>query len=116
MSSHTSTKADYNRPHTPSIRDELERRAWIQNPGLATRLSNRPNNHLGKCLNNPLKDEKHYNDSTQDSERRYMQWQERILLALGIFLLMLFVIRCCRCTGLGSAAAKQCRGTYGTGP
>ena len=89
MPSHTNAKTNYNRTHTPSIRDELEKRAWLQNPGLARRLNLR----LGKPPNKQLKDHERRNHSTQDSDRQYMQWQERILLALGVGLLMLFVIR-----------------------
>ncbi len=60
-----------------SIRDELEKRAWVQNPDLANRLNNRLEG--GK---------RHF-----DSSRRIMRWQDRILLTLGFVLLVLLVIR-----------------------
>ena len=60
-----------------SIRDELEKQAWVQNPDLANRLNNRLEG--GKP---------HF-----DSSRRIMRWQDRILLTLGLVLLVLLVIR-----------------------
>ena len=77
MSNHTRS-TDNNRPgQHRSIRDELEKRAWVQNPDLANRLNNRLEG--GK---------RHY-----DGSRRIMRWQDRILLTLGFALLVLLVIR-----------------------
>ncbi len=77
MSNHTKS-TDNNRPgQHRSIRDELEKRAWVQNPDLANRLNNRLEG--GK---------RHY-----DGSRRIMRWQDRILLTLGFALLVLLVIR-----------------------
>lgn len=60
-----------------SIRDDLENRAWILNPGLARRMA-RLQRHSNSC---------------DDSVRRIMRWQDRTLLAFGAVLLALFVIR-----------------------
>ncbi|MDX2417696.1 MAG: VIT domain-containing protein [Xanthomonadales bacterium] len=70
-----------NLPQTGSIRDELEKQAWIQNPNLANRLNNR------------RVDGKHHNISCSESARRIKSWQYRILLVLIAVLLMLLVIR-----------------------
>jgi len=58
---------------TLSIRDELEKLAWLQNPGLARRLS----------------------DRSSRSKRRpqFIRWQDRILLSLAAVLMTLFFIR-----------------------
>jgi len=67
---------DFQTPNlqTLSIRDELEKLAWLQNPNLARRMSARA-----------------------DKKKRWVKlpirWQDRILLTLGAVLLMLFVIR-----------------------
>jgi len=63
-----------------SICDELERRAWHLNPGLARRLAR----HKGLARQYP---------GCHESEPRIMRWQDRTLLTLGTVLLMLFVIR-----------------------
>jgi len=77
MPKHTKS-TDNNRPgQARSIRDELEKRAWVQNPDLANRLNNRLEG--GK---------RHY-----DNPRRILRWQDRILLTLGFVLLVLLVIR-----------------------
>ena len=81
MPKHSITKDSDNQTESRSIRDELEQRAWIQNPKLATRLDNR------------LECGKRYNKSHYDSSRRIMRWQDRILLTLGFILLMLIIIR-----------------------
>jgi len=77
MPTHTKPKDNSGQGQHRSIRDELEKRAWIQNPDLANRLNNRLEG--GK---------RHYDDS-----RRIMRWQDRILLTLGFVLLVLLVIR-----------------------
>ena len=64
-----------------SIRDELERQAWIQNPKMALRLNNR------------RMAEKRQDPGWSESARRIKSWQDRILLTLIAFLLLLFVIR-----------------------
>ena len=61
-----------------SIRDVLEQRAWIQNPGLANRLACR---------------RKHHNTGYHGSAHRIQRWRDRNLLTLGAVLLALFVIR-----------------------
>ena len=64
-------------PHslkTLSIRDELERLAWMQNPGLAERMA-------GRARKRKLK------------RRSVQRWQDRILISLGAILLVLFLIR-----------------------
>lgn len=61
-----------------SIRDVLEQRARVQNPGLANRLACR---------------RKHHNTSYQGSSHRIQRWRDRGLLTLGAVLLALFVIR-----------------------
>ena len=78
MSSLTNSGNNCSRFKSSSIRDELEERAWIQNPGLAKRLSNR------------LEEGAH---SRQPNGRRSMRWQDRILLTLSLILLLLLVIR-----------------------
>lgn len=66
---------------TGSIRDELEKQAWENNPGLAHRMSQRT--PRGESRDN----------TWFESERRVKSWQDRILLALIAMLLLLFVIR-----------------------
>jgi Ca-activated chloride channel family protein len=61
-----------------SIRDDLEQRAWIQNPGLANRLACR---------------RKHHNTGYHGSSHRIQRWRDRTLPTLGAVLLALFVIR-----------------------
>ena len=68
-----------------SIRDELEQRAWTQNPGLASRLASRQGKQLTEG--------KHHDNSRHGNPQRFMRWQDRTLLALGTILLMLFIIR-----------------------
>ncbi len=81
MSKLSSTKTRSNQPHTRSIRDELEKRAWIQNPKLALRLRNR------QAI------EKRHGISCFESTRRIRSWQDRTLLTLIAVLLLLFVVR-----------------------
>ena len=81
MSKPTNTNTLSNRTQTGSIRVELEKQAWIQNPNLATRLSNRQ------------ADERRHNGSWFESARRIKSWQDRTLLTLIAVLLLLFVIR-----------------------
>jgi Ca-activated chloride channel family protein len=72
-------------PHslqTLSIRDELERLAWMQNPGLAERMTSRARKR-------------------KPGRRHVQRWQDRILISLGAVLLALFLIRA------GSAQADQ---------
>ena len=64
-----------------SIRDELEKRAWVQNPDLAHRMHRRM--PYGESRSN----------SWFESERRIKSWQDRILLMLIAVLLLLFVLR-----------------------
>ena len=66
---------------TLSIRDELEKLAWMQNPRLAGRLAHR------MASRTPEK------SSRERRTKRTMRWQDRTLLALGAVLLALFVIR-----------------------
>ena len=70
-----------NLPQTGSIRDELEKQVWIQNPKLAHRLNNRQ------------VDGNRHNISCSESARRIKSWQDRILLVLITVLLVLLVIR-----------------------
>ncbi len=81
MSKPTKTNTLSNRNQSGTIRDELEKQAWIQNPNLAVRLSKRQT------------DEKPHNSSWFESARRIKSWQDRILLTLIAVLLLLFVIR-----------------------
>ena len=81
MSKPANVKTYSNRPQPGSIRDELEKQAWIQNPKLAHRLSNR------------RVDGNHQNLSFHQSARRIKSWQDRTLLILIAFLLVMFVIR-----------------------
>jgi Ca-activated chloride channel family protein len=81
MSSQTNAKRTCTQTQSRSIRDELERRAIAQNPGLAKRLSNR------------LESTKRHKNSCSDSSRRIMHWQDRILLTVGLVLLILLVVR-----------------------
>ena len=75
------TDASSNRPQYGSIRDELEKQAWKQNPGLAQRLT-KWRLH-----------EDRQSSSWSQSARRIKRWQDRILLTLIAVLLVLFVIR-----------------------
>jgi len=68
-------------PQPDSIRDELEKQAWIQNPKLANRLNNR------------RVDGQHHNTSCSESARRIKSWQDRTLLVIIAVLLVLLVIR-----------------------
>jgi Ca-activated chloride channel family protein len=81
MSKPTNANTLSNRTQTGSIRDELEKQAWIQNPNLANRLSNRQ------------VDERRHNANWFESARRIKSWQDRVLLTLIAVLLLLFVIR-----------------------
>jgi Ca-activated chloride channel family protein len=67
--------------HSSGIRDALEERAWKQNPGLAKRLSKR------------RQGARHSLNSCEDSSRRMMRWQDRILIALSAVLLVLLIMR-----------------------
>ncbi len=78
MPRHTQANATRHQSRRLSIRNELETRAWTQNPGLARRLRNRLNNRLNQS------------DRIED---RIMRWQDRTLLTLAAVLLALFVIR-----------------------
>ena len=64
-----------------SIRAELEKQAWIQNPKLANRLDKR------------REDGKRQNISCSESARRIRSWQDRTLLVIIAVLLVLLVIR-----------------------
>ncbi len=82
MTSRKNTETNPNRIQTSSsratsIRDDLEKRAWILNPRLARRMAKR-HRHYSSC---------------DASARRIMRWQDRTLLTLGAVLLALFVIR-----------------------
>lgn len=81
MSKFSNTGTRSKRLHDRSIRDELEKQAWIQHPKLAVRLSNRPAG------------EKRHHISCFESTRRIKSWQDRTLLVLIAFLLLLFVVR-----------------------
>ena len=81
MSKFSNKRTRSERPHGGSIRDELEKQAWIQNPKLALRLSTRQ------------ADEKRHTTSCFESTRRIRRWQDRALLALIAVLLVLFVVR-----------------------
>ncbi len=61
---------------TLSIRDELERLAWLQNPRLAERMANRRVKQQARRRN-----------------QRSMRWQDRILLSLSAVLLAVLLIR-----------------------
>ena len=79
MSNQTSTDNDRQAIQTPvfqsiSIRDELEKLAWMQNPNLAMRLSKRPR----KIRHRP---------------KRPVRWQDRILITVAALLLSLLIIR-----------------------
>jgi Ca-activated chloride channel family protein len=68
---------------TLSIRDELEKLAWLQNPGLARRLSERT--------------------SRKKRKSQSTRWQDRILVSLAAVLLTLFFIR----TATADTSAQQ---------
>lgn len=78
MPRYTDINATHTQTQRQSIRDELEIRAWTQNPGLTRQLRNR--------LINRLKSRQRQNESIT-------RWRDRILLTLGAVLLTLFVIR-----------------------
>ncbi|MBT8073964.1 MAG: hypothetical protein HKP21_09670, partial [Xanthomonadales bacterium] len=82
-------QAKFKPPYQPSrprsIRDELEKLAWAKNPRLARRLTRR--------LTRRAKHAKPRMTSHDNSARRIMRWQDRVLLTLGIIFLVLFVIR-----------------------
>jgi Ca-activated chloride channel family protein len=77
MPSRTDIQNNCNRLQRLSIRDDLEQRAWIQNPRLAKRLAGKKRQYT----------------SRPDNSRRIMRWQDRSLLVVGTILLALFVIR-----------------------
>jgi len=81
MSKPTDATINSKRSQTGSIRDELEKQAWIQNPGLAQRLSKWQMH------------ENQRNTSWYQSARRIKSWQDRTLLTVIAILLVLFVIR-----------------------
>jgi len=66
---------------TLSIRDELEKLAWLQNPRMANRMAGRMARRVTE------------NKDRNHKTRRTMRWQDRILLSVGAILLALFVIR-----------------------
>lgn len=79
MSNSSNTHDDHHnfRPHrfqSLSIRDELEKLAWMQDPGLAERMAGRTRRR------------KHRRKHAQ-------RWQDRILISLGAILLLLFLVR-----------------------
>ena len=71
-----------------TIRETLEQQAWEQNPGLASRIALRRAHHRG----NKIGQTPHY-QSCQDSTRRIMRWQDRVMLTLSIVVLMLIIVR-----------------------
>ncbi|MDH3902418.1 MAG: hypothetical protein OES90_04255, partial [Xanthomonadales bacterium] len=71
------TTTNSKRPQHGSIRDELEKQAWIQNPGLAHRMSKWQLN------------EDHRNTSWHQSARRIKSWQDRTLLTVIAILIVL---------------------------
>jgi Ca-activated chloride channel family protein len=77
MPSRANIRNNCNRLQRLSIRDDLEQRAWIQNPRLAKRLAGKKRQYT----------------SRPDNARRIMRWQDRSLLVVGTILLALFVIR-----------------------
>ena len=81
MNRQTNAKNTFSRIQPHSIRDELESRARIQNPNLASRLANRNKNS------------ERQNNSCHDSSKRIMRWQDRILLTVSLILVVLLVIR-----------------------
>ena len=62
-----------------SIRDELEKRAWLLHPGLTKRLANR------------LRRREAHMTSCERSSHRVMRWQDRTLLALGVVIVLFFL-------------------------
>jgi len=76
-SRHNCHQVHQDQNHSSSIRDELEQRAWIQNPQLARRMAR---SHQCKFARGV-------------GTHRHMRWQDRTLLTLGAVLMMLFVIR-----------------------
>ena len=81
MPNNTNANNTHNRTRPVSIRDELEKRARILNPGLTNKLTNR------------LQKKKTHMNSCDNSAHRIMRWQDRTLLAIGAILLTLFVTR-----------------------
>lgn len=68
-----------------AIRDELEERAWVQNPGLAQRMTNRQQ---------ATRNDDHCREHNRDNgNRRVMRWQDRTLLVLAVVLLLAVIIR-----------------------
>jgi len=78
MPRYTDINATHSQSRRQSIRNELETRAWTQNPGLTQRLRNRLINRLNR---------------RQHQTQPMTRWQDRILLTLGAVLLALFLIR-----------------------
>jgi len=76
-----------------SIRDDLEQRAWIQHPNLASRLAHHHGSRQDDDKGNKREDGNRHNSGCHGSPRRIMRWQDRILLALSAILVVLFVIR-----------------------
>jgi Ca-activated chloride channel family protein len=76
-----------------SIRDELELRAWTQNPGLARRLRNHMRNHMRIHMRNRPNNHPKQSNRTDNNNRRIMRWQDRTLLTLSAVLLVLLAIR-----------------------
>ena len=88
------SKPDFSQylPHrfqTLSIRDELERLAWTQNPRTARRLALR----LARRLSGDTNRKTDQAGKKIRWAKRSMHWQDRTLLAVGIILLALFFIR-----------------------
>jgi len=86
MSKPATVKTYNNRSQSRSIRDELEEQAWNQNPKLAHRLINRR-------LSNRRTHANYQNLSYHQSARRIKSWQDRTLLILIAFLILMFIIR-----------------------
>ena len=85
MSKLTTTKSNHSPRKALSIRDELEKQAWVQNPRLAKRMAGRKRQLMKISV----------------GAQRYMRWQDRSLLALGAVLLAMFV------TGSETAVAEE---------
>jgi len=81
MSKSKDATSNSKRFQSGSIRDELEKQVWIQNPGLAQRLSKR---QLHECQRHT---------TWFQSARRIKSWQDRTLLTVIAIVLVLFVIR-----------------------
>ncbi len=74
-----------------SIRDELEKLAWMQNPRLSGRLAGRMANRARRNHDHPRK------------TSRNMRWQDRVLISLAAVLLAVFFLR----TESAAAATPQ---------